>query len=186
MWKFLISSSQKSNWPSLSKKEICFIGRSNVGKSSLINALMKRNKLARVSNTPGRTQLINFFSDGKHVIVDLPGYGYAKISQKQKIIISKMINQYFFERKELIYTFILIDSKVGPTKYDLEMLEFLEFNNKLFTIVLTKSDKINQSQKAETTKKIEKLQKKFIFTSSTKNHNIDQLKKLFLDAFYQK
>lgn len=181
MYKFIISSTNQKNWLRGHSKEVCFIGRSNVGKSTLINSLTNQKQLAKVSNTPGRTQQINFFQDDKkRTLVDLPGYGYAKMpkAMKQKMII--MIEDYFLNRKELIKAFVLIDSKVGPTIDDVLMLESLKdlgINN---MIILTKTDKTNQSEFHKTIEKIKNLGNDWLPISSFNGQNISKLKKIIL------
>ena len=184
MYKFITSSTDKDNWLIGHKKEVCFIGRSNVGKSTLVNALSNQKQLARTSNTPGRTQLINFFQDNdKHTLVDLPGYGFAKIPMNIKEKMIHMIEEYFIDRKELVKTFVLIDSKVGPTTDDVLMLESLQAMNRKYIIVLTKADKTTQSEIHKTTQKIKKITDDFIVISSTKGTNIQKLKRMINAQF---
>ena len=129
--------------------EVAFVGRSNVGKSSLINALANRKQLAKVSNTPGRTQLINLFeTPSKGTIVDLPGYGYAKVPGRIRAGWEKMIVGYLLEREELEMVFVLVDGEIGPTKLDVQMLEHLRENEVPHTIVATKHDKVKSSKRA--------------------------------------
>ncbi|MGZ9414501.1 ribosome biogenesis GTP-binding protein YihA/YsxC [Mycoplasma sp. 5370] len=176
MWKFIVSSSKKENWYFHKGKEICFIGRSNVGKSSLINALAN-TKIAKTSNTPGRTQLINFFeNNNQKIIVDLPGYGYAKMSKFLSEKMFNMIEEYFTFRENLDTTFLLFDSRIGLTDNDKSMLEFLESLNKKIILVATKIDKLNQSQIYKVKKEIELLNKyECFFVSSTKKKNLNLL-----------
>ena len=184
MYKFIISSNNPNNYLNNHSKEICFIGRSNSGKSTLINSITNQKKLARVSSTPGRTQLINFFQDKKkRTLVDLPGYGFAKMSKKQKLKIILMIEDYFQKRDKLIKTMLLIDSKIGPTKDDLLMIDFLNQLNRDFIIILTKSDKANQSEIFKTKIIIEKISKNYIIISSLKGKNINRLKKTINSLF---
>lgn len=127
--------------------EYAFIGRSNVGKSSLINALTNRKSLAKTSSTPGKTQMINYFliNEAWH-LVDLPGYGYAKLSKKHRASLKQMINNYMIKRSQLVNTFVLIDSRHSPQKIDLEFIDFLGQHQVPFSIVFTKTDK-NKSDK---------------------------------------
>lgn len=181
MWKFLISSSNKENWPNQHAKEVCFIGRSNVGKSSLINAITNNQYLARVSNTPGRTQLLNFFQEDNKMLVDLPGYGYAKMpinKQKEMIV---MIEEYFQQRTQLVKVFVLIDAKVGPTPDDKLMFDYLASIHLPVTVIITKADKANQSQVHATKKAMAELCDDFIVTSSHKGTNLAHLRKV-IDA----
>ncbi len=181
MWKFLISSSTKANWPNQHAKEVCFIGRSNVGKSSLINAITNNQYLARVSNTPGRTQLLNFFQENNKILVDLPGYGYAKMPLKKQKEMFAMIEDYLQDRKQLIKVFLLIDAKVGPTEDDQLMLEYLVTIDLPITIVITKADKANQSQVHATKKSVSQFTDDFVITSSHKGTNLAHLRKI-IDA----
>ena len=127
--------------------EYAFIGRSNVGKSSLINALTNRKSLAKTSSTPGKTQMINYFliNEAWH-LVDLPGYGYAKLSKKHRASLKQMINNYMIKRSQLVNTFVLIDSRHSPQKIDLEFIDYLGQHQVPFSIVFTKTDK-NKSDK---------------------------------------
>ena len=127
--------------------EYAFIGRSNVGKSSLINMLMQRKDLAKTSGKPGKTQLINHFKiNNEWFLVDLPGYGYAQISKKKRTIFQFFIENYFKEREQLVFTFVLIDSRHDPQKIDLEFMQFLGENQIPFGIVFTKADKLGSSK----------------------------------------
>src|SRR5699024_9220210 len=123
--------------------EYAFIGRSNVGKSSLINMLTNRKKLAKTSGTPGKTKLINHFliNEDWH-LVDLPGYGYAKTSKKEQRKFSKMINTYFQERRQLISAFVLVDSRHNPQKIDLDFMQRMGEAQLPFSIIFTKTDKL--------------------------------------------
>jgi len=178
MYKFIISSTNKENMLTGHKKEVCFIGRSNVGKSSLINAVVGQNALARTSNTPGRTQLINFFQEDKKTLVDLPGYGFAKMPLRIKKKMFEMIEEYFETREELVKTFLLMDSKIGPTKDDMQMVEYVKGLGRDFTIILTKSDKSKQSEISKSLKIANSLSEDVILVSSKKGTNISKLKKV--------
>lgn len=152
MWTFIKSSSDKSNWLIHDNKEICFIGRSNVGKSSLINALARNNKLAKVSKMPGRTQLINYFkNENDLIIVDLPGYGYANISYSIQEKMFNMIDEYFkFNKPSTV--FFLIDSRHGITQKDEEIINYLVSLDHKLIFILTKVDKAKQKEIAKTLK----------------------------------
>jgi GTP-binding protein len=127
--------------------EYAFIGRSNVGKSSLINMLMERKDLAKISGKPGKTQLINHFKiNDEWFLVDLPGYGYAQISKKKRTIFQYFIENYFKEREQLVCTFVLIDSRHDPQKIDIEFMQFLGENQIPFCLVFTKADKLGGSK----------------------------------------
>lgn len=139
---FKCSSAKLSQCPDGDTPEFAFIGRSNVGKSSLINMLVDRKGLAKVSATPGKTKLINhFLINGSWYIVDLPGYGYAKVSKTERSGFSGLIKDYVLKREQMYILFVLIDSRLEPQKIDLEFIEMLGENGVPFNIVFTKSDK---------------------------------------------
>ncbi len=143
--EYIISSPDYLQCPKPDKPEYAFIGRSNVGKSSLINMLCNNEKLAKTSGTPGKTQLINHFLINKEwYVVDLPGYGFAKVSQSQRKKWEKMIEDYLRNRESLMNVFILIDSRHAPQKIDLDFVNQLGQWKIPFCIVFTKSDKENQ------------------------------------------
>ncbi len=126
--------------------EICFSGRSNVGKSSLINRVLGRKNLARVSTKPGKTVTINFYRLDKIRLVDLPGYGYAKVSDGERIRWAGLMENYFKSGRNIKMTFQLIDMRHEPSQFDLDMIEFLRATGTPFTVVLTKSDKLNKTE----------------------------------------
>ncbi len=149
--EFVVSNSDYQQCPKPDKKEFAFIGRSNVGKSSLINMLTGRKKLAKTSQTPGKTQLINhFLIDQSWYLVDLPGYGYAKISKTKRGEWGKMIEEYILNRENLQLVFVLVDSRLDPQKIDLEFINWLGGHGIPLAIVFTKVDKqsINKTQKS--------------------------------------
>ncbi|NMA79287.1 MAG: YihA family ribosome biogenesis GTP-binding protein [Clostridiales bacterium] len=129
------------------RQEFVFVGRSNVGKSSLINKLLNRKSLARVSSVPGKTATINFYSLEHIYLVDLPGYGYAKVSQKEKLRWSKLIEGYLADDREIGLVFQLIDFRHPPTNDDLAMIEYLVENELPFVIILTKVDKLKTKRR---------------------------------------
>jgi GTP-binding protein len=144
---FVMSNSNVINAPKERIPEYAFIGRSNVGKSSLINMLMERKDLAKISGKPGKTQLINHFKINEEwFLVDLPGYGYAQISKKKRTIFQYFIENYFKEREQLVCTFVLIDSRHDPQKIDIEFMQFLGENQIPFCLVFTKADKLGGSK----------------------------------------
>ena len=135
--------------------EVAFVGRSNVGKSSLINALANHRQLAKVSNTPGRTQLLNLFrlpSGG--TVVDLPGYGFAKVPGRERAGWRSMIEGYLLEREGLDLVLVLVDGEIGPTKLDMQMLDWLRANGVPHTVVATKLDKVRPSKLATRRKQL--------------------------------
>ena len=140
---FVVSNQKVSLCPQSDLPEYAFIGRSNVGKSSLINMLCQRKSLAKISGRPGKTQLINHFLINKNWhLVDLPGYGYARVSKTQKQTFQKFITQYFEQRKQLISAFVLIDCRHEPQKVDTEFMEYLGVQGIPFAIIFTKADKL--------------------------------------------
>jgi GTP-binding protein len=144
---FVMSNTDVSKCPKERLPEYAFIGRSNVGKSSLINMLTGHSKLAKTSGKPGKTQLINHFKiNSNWFLVDLPGYGYAKVSKTIRQGFQEFIKNYFLQREQLICTFVLIDSRLEPQKIDLEFMEFLGENGIPFAIVFTKTDKLKLAQ----------------------------------------
>ena len=148
-----MSNSDVTKCPKEKLIEYAFIGRSNVGKSSLINMLMQRKSLAKTSGRPGKTQLINHFLINKNwFLVDLPGYGYARVSKSSKRIFQKFITQYFSKRQQLALAFVLIDCRHKPQKVDLEFMQWMGENQVPFSIIFTKEDKMKPSI---LTKKIE-------------------------------
>jgi len=143
--KFLISNTDVSKCPPADKPEYAFIGRSNVGKSSLINMLANQKNLAKVSTLPGKTQLINhFIINDSWYLVDLPGYGYAKISTSVKEKFQKLISDYILNRENLYCLFVLIDVRHLPQKIDIEFTSWLGENHIPFSIVFTKADKLGK------------------------------------------
>ena len=141
--EFVISNSEVSKCPESKLPEYAFIGRSNVGKSSLINMLTARKDLAKTSGRPGKTQLINhFLINSEWHLVDLPGYGYARVSKSAKKTFQKFITAYFEKREQLIAAFVLIDSRHSPQAIDLEFMEWLGEHQVPFGIIFTKGDKL--------------------------------------------
>jgi len=144
--EFVKSAFEKSHWPTDRLPEIAFLGRSNVGKSSLLNSLVQRKGLARTSNTPGRTQSINFFLINRSLyFVDLPGYGYAKVPKTMRKDWGRMAEEYLVERENLALAVQLVDSRLGPTELDLQLFEWLAAHRVPLTIVATKSDKLSSN-----------------------------------------
>lgn len=141
--EFLVSNSDVEKCPKDRLPEYAFIGRSNVGKSSLINMLMQRKHLAKTSGRPGKTQLINHFLINKNwFLVDLPGYGYARVSKSSKKVFQSFITEYFTKREQMILAFVLIDCRHEPQPIDLEFMEWMGENQIPFSIIFTKQDKL--------------------------------------------
>ena len=145
--EFVKSAFNRDHWIDDRRPEIAFLGRSNVGKSSLINSLLQRKGLTRTSNTPGRTQSINYFLiNDSFYFVDLPGYGYAKVSKSMRSDWGIMAEEYLSDRDQLVLCVQLIDSRHEPTRLDLQLNEWLNFNGKPHIAVATKSDKLTANQ----------------------------------------
>jgi GTP-binding protein len=184
---FVKSSANNEQCPKPDRPEYAFIGRSNVGKSSLINALTERRDLAKTSSKPGKTQVINhFLINDTWYLVDLPGYGYAKVSQADRKVWGEMINNYLFQRENLICTFVLIDSRIEPQKVDLEFMEKLGSNGVPFALIFTKTDKLTatqlQNHLSDYKKKLletwDELPLLFITSSVSKQGRLDVLKQI--------
>ncbi|PIB28396.1 YihA family ribosome biogenesis GTP-binding protein [Maribacter sp. 4U21] len=140
---FVMSNSDVAKCPNEPIPEYAFIGRSNVGKSSLINMLTEKKSLAKTSGRPGKTQLINHFKiNGNWFLVDLPGYGYARVSKRDKNIFQKYITNYFLQRQQLVCSFVLIDIRHEPQKVDMEFMQWLGEHAIPFAIIFTKADKL--------------------------------------------
>jgi GTP-binding protein len=145
--EFVCSNSEYKKCPETRLPEFAFIGRSNVGKSSLINSLTGKKGLAKTSATPGKTQLINhFIINNAWYLVDLPGYGYAKVSQTERLRWEKMINNYLLNRENLFCTFVLIDSRLEPQQIDIEFINYLGESGIPFAIIFTKTDKLTKNE----------------------------------------
>src|SRR5687767_15338978 len=145
--EFIKSAFQEDDWPKDSQPEVAFLGRSNVGKSSLINSLLSVHKLARTSSTPGRTQSLNFFSvNDKLKFVDFPGFGYARVPKNIKSSWGEMATSYLAKRPQLVLSIHIVDSRHEPTKQDLQLHEWLETSNKPRLVVATKSDKLSNNE----------------------------------------
>lgn len=166
--------------------EVAFVGRSNVGKSSLVNALANRKQLAKVSNTPGRTQLINLFQRREGgTLVDLPGYGYAKVPDRERKQWQGMIEGYLLGREELRALMLLLDGEIGPTALDLQMIHWLNANEIPAVLVATKLDKVRPSRLAGRKQQVAKAcgvaERDVLWASAAKGTGIDQLRDVVVD-----
>ena len=165
--------------------DCCFIGRSNVGKSSMINAITKTKNLAKISKTPGRTQAINIFMINENInLVDLPGYGYAKVSKVVRDNLGVLIEEYIMNQLNLIHAYVLIDAKVGVKNSDIDMFDLISEAERNFSIVFTKIDKCSQSYLSNLENSMQSLMKSykkyfnnFFFTSAKKNEGIFNIQK---------
>lgn len=192
---FLLSAADADQFPQTSLPEIAVIGRSNVGKSSLINAMFNRKTLARTSKTPGRTRQINFFEagvkagDGAFILCDLPGYGYARLSKTEHAKWDALMHSYFSHRTQLILSLILVDSRHGLKDSDMEMLAYLTTGNRDSAIVLTKTDKLKKEELDRIQESIKTciapmphVSRTIIPTSASKKRGIDTLQAFIQDT----
>lgn len=189
-----VMSAQRADQLPVTDAEIAFVGRSNVGKSSLINSLANRRKLAHVSNTPGRTRLLNLFAvtdrqpepGNRRAVMDLPGYGYATASKQMRQSWGVMIENYLLDRDSLVMVVVLVDGLVGPTSLDRDMLDWLRTNRLPHTVVATKHDKVKSSKRV---KRVRDLAEgcqldpgDIVWVSAVKGNGIDKLRTL-VDAW---
>ncbi len=152
--EFITSAARADQFITPDKPMIAVCGKSNVGKSSFINMLANRKKLAKTSSEPGRTRLVNYFDFGEFILADLPGYGFARVSKGEKEKWAKTLNAFFADKEKISHVFMLADSRHDPTEDDVQMLEFLNFHILPFTVVLTKADKLSKMKLKEHTRAI--------------------------------
>ena len=179
---FVLSATDVRQLP-VTRAEIAVVGRSNVGKSSLLNVVARRKSLANVSKTPGRTQLLNCFEVGRDApVVDCPGYGYAVASKQVRASWQPMIEHYLLEREALTMILLLVDGEIGPTKLDTQMLDWLRAHALPHTVVATKLDKVRPSQRDKRRRELAALcmlePSDVIWVSATKNIGVDRLRDL--------
>ncbi len=191
--QFHKSSAKASQCPKEDRPEYAFIGRSNVGKSSLINKLCKRKALAKTSSTPGKTQLINHFDiDGQWYLVDLPGFGYAKVSKTIRSTFGALITDYISSRKNLMCLFVLIDSRIPMQQIDLVFMNSMIENGVPIAIVFTKTDKLNKAEYSTNMKKYEEQLLEYweelppVFYTSAKSGDGSEQLLSFIDDLNQK
>jgi GTP-binding protein len=176
--QFIKSAFKEPDWPFDEIPEVAFLGRSNVGKSSLINSLLGVRGLARASSTPGRTQSLNFFLiNGKFRFVDLPGYGYARAPKAVKAEWGLAASEYLAKREQLVLSIHIVDSRHEPSKQDLQLHEWLKHNHKPHLIVITKSDKLSRNELTQSATRAARIFQgaNLITYSSTKRHGREQL-----------
>ena len=156
--KFITAATDERAFPRDKRPEIAFLGRSNVGKSSLINSLLEIKGLARTSSTPGRTQSINFFLiNDKYYFVDLPGYGYAKTSQEKRRAWGKLIERYLAQRRQLVLSILIVDARHEPSPLDLQMKSWLQYFGLRYLVVSTKIDKLSANDRRKSWQITQKL-----------------------------
>jgi len=184
--EFTISAVNPEQYPTDNRVEFAFVGRSNVGKSSLINTLTNRRKLVKVSGTPGKTRLINFFIiNNEFYFVDLPGYGYAKVSKSEKATWGQMMEKYLVNRPQLKKVVLLVDSRHKPTNDDISMYEWIKHYGYGVVVVATKKDKLTKNELFKSKKliretlKMDKDEPLLFFSSLKKEGNEDLLEELF-------
>ena len=187
--QFVTSAAHIGQLPT-SHAELAVVGRSNVGKSSLINAIGGSDKLAMTSKTPGRTRLLNQFSVADHgTIVDCPGYGYAKASATLRHSWQKMAEDYLLTREELKRILVLVDGEIGPTKLDVQLLDWMRANELPLAVIATKHDKVKSSQrdkrKRELAEGCEVAPNAVVWVSASKGVNIDKLRSLILEWLHE-
>ncbi len=146
---FITSAAKREQFITPDKPMIAVCGKSNVGKSSFINMLANRKKLAKTSSEPGRTRLVNYFDFGEFILADLPGYGFARVSKGEKEKWAKTLDAFFKDKTNIAHVFMLVDSRHDPTADDAQMIEFLHYHTMPFTVVLTKSDKLSKMKLKE-------------------------------------
>lgn len=151
---FITSAAKAEQFIAPTKPMIAVCGKSNVGKSSFINMLANRKKLAKTSSEPGRTRLVNYFDFEKFILADLPGYGFAKVSKMEKLKWAKTLDEFFAQKQNVSHVFMLVDSRHDPTEDDMQMMQFLHFHTIPFTVVLTKADKLSRMKLKEHIKAI--------------------------------
>ncbi len=190
--EFLLSATKLEECPQSDLPEICFAGRSNVGKSSLINYLTNRKKLARISNTPGKTQQLNYYviNSGEYHLVDLPGYGYAKVSMKERALWSKEIQRYLLERQNIKMIFQLVDCRHEPTEKDEEFMYWLAEHQRPFSVILTKMDKLSKNKQQQSLARLKRIHKEMnievpiIISSSETRTGREEILRLIEEFIY--
>ena len=187
--KYILSAPSKQYWINDDKKEICIVGRSNVGKSTFINKICNNNSMAKVSSTPGYTKYINFFDvNNTFYLVDSPGYGYAKASWTRDKSFANMMQEYIYERPNLICVIMIVDAKVGMTSDDYLLLDMLRDANRKVQIIASKVDKTNQSLRSAFMKKAkenlnEEELNNLLFYSALDNRTVDKVVERVLSIY---
>jgi len=181
--KFIKSASKKDEFIEDELPQIAIVGRSNVGKSSLINLLTNNSKMAKTSSTPGRTRLVNYFNiNNQFYLVDLPGYGYHKASKSIANAWDSVMNDYFIDNEKLKLVFVLLDSRIMPTELDKQMLDYLAINEIPAIIIMTKTDKVSRSElflnMSKISKEIRFNKDLIVATSALKKQGVERIENL--------
>lgn len=186
--KFITSATKLEECPPASIPEVCFAGRSNVGKSSLINALLNKKNIARTSNVPGKTQQMNYYKVGEECFfVDLPGYGYAKVPKKERERWGKNIREYLLDRESLRLILHVVDVRHDPSQLDEDFFYWMGMNKKPFAVVLSKADKISKNKVNQSKAKVRRIMKEMNIEapilpySSSSRDGIEEIKKLITE-----
>lgn len=186
--KFITSATKLEECPPAGLPEICFAGRSNVGKSSLINALLNKKNIARTSNVPGKTQQMNYYKLGEECFfVDLPGYGYAKVPKKERERWGKSIRDYLMDRESLRLILHVVDVRHDPSQLDEDFFYWMGMNEKPFAVVLSKADKISRNKVNQSKAKVRKIMKEMNIEvpilpySASSRDGIEEIKKLIIE-----
>ncbi|MDR9416014.1 MAG: ribosome biogenesis GTP-binding protein YihA/YsxC [Gracilimonas sp.] len=189
--KFITSATKLDECPPATLPEVCFAGRSNVGKSSLINTLLNRKNIARTSNTPGKTQQMNYYQIGdRFFMVDLPGYGFAKVPKQERERWGKDIREYLLNRESLKLILQVVDVRHDPSQLDEDFFYWMGMNQKPFAVVLSKSDKISKNKANSSKAKVKRILKEMniqvpvISFSSSSKQGIDEVEKLIKEFVF--
>lgn len=180
--EFITSAASKAQFITSEKPIIAVCGKSNVGKSSFINMLANRKKLAKVSKDPGRTRLINYFDFGEFILADLPGYGFARVSKDEKLKWARLLDDFFAEKDKIAHVFALADIRHDPTADDMQMIEYLYYHLVPFTVIATKADKLSKAAQSRSKPNIAAAYKcgagNIIATSAETRQGLEEVLKL--------